>query len=77
VVSDAPGILASIAAALAHQGINIDAVLQEPGYPKNALTFVVTVEPCEESALTCAIRAIADAPWHQQRPLALPMLLGV
>ena len=34
VVQDRPGILASIAAALARQGINLDAVLQEPGYPE-------------------------------------------
>ena len=47
-VVDRPGILASIAAALARQGINLDAVLQEPGYPKDALPFVITVEPCEE-----------------------------
>ena len=32
--TDRPGILASIAAALAGQGINLDAVLQEPGYPE-------------------------------------------
>ena len=36
VVHDRPGILASIAAALAGQDINLDAVLQEPGYPKDA-----------------------------------------
>ena len=34
VVYDRPGILASIAAALAGQGINLDAVLQQPGYPE-------------------------------------------
>ena len=31
VVRDAPGILASIASALAREGINLDAVLQDPG----------------------------------------------
>ncbi len=77
VVRDEPGILASIAAALAEEGINLDAVLQEPGYPKDALAFVVTVEPCEESALDAAIRAIAGAAYHSELPLALPMLLGV
>ena len=53
VVHDRPGILASIAAALARQGVNLDAVLQEPGYPKDALPFVITVEPCAEAALRC------------------------
>jgi len=77
VVRDAPGILASIASALAREGINLDAVLQDPGYPKEALVFVVTVEPCEEFALETAVRAIADAECHSEPPLALPMLLGV
>ena len=35
VVRDRPGILTGISAALAAQGINLDAVLQEPGYPKD------------------------------------------
>jgi homoserine dehydrogenase len=77
VVRDEPGILASIAAALAAEGINLDAVLQEPGYPKDALAFVVTVEPCQEFALDAALRAIAGAEYHSEPPLALPMLLGV
>jgi len=77
VVRDAPGILASIASALAREGINLDAVLQDPGYPKDALVFVVTVEPCEEFALNTALRAIAGAECHSDPPLALPMLLGV
>jgi homoserine dehydrogenase len=52
-------------------------VLQEPGYPKEALVFVVTVEPCDESALNRAMRSIAGARYHLEPPLALPMLLGV
>ena len=76
VVQDHPGILASIAALLARQGINLDAVLQEPGYPKDALPFVITVEPCEEAALGTAVREIAAADFHAEEPLALPMLLG-
>jgi len=76
VVQDRPGILASIAAALARQGINLDAVLQEPGYPKDALPFVITVEPCEEPALAVAMKEIGGADYHAEPPLALPMLLG-
>jgi len=76
VVQDRPGILASIAASLARQGINLDAVLQEPGYPKNALPFVITVEACEEAALGKALQEIAAADFHAEPPLALPMLLG-
>lgn len=76
VVHDRPGILASIATVLARQGINLDAVLQEPGYPKDALPFVITVEACEEDALKTAAHDIASADFHAERPLALPMLLG-
>lgn len=75
VVRDRPGILASIAAALAQQGINLDAVLQEPGYPKDALPFAITVEPCQEAALHAALREIGTADFHAERPIALPMLL--
>jgi homoserine dehydrogenase len=76
VVQDRPGILALIASALARQSINVDALLQEPGYPKENLPFVVTVEPCEEAALRAAVHEIAAADFHAEPPLALPMLLG-
>jgi homoserine dehydrogenase len=75
VVKDRPGILATIAAALAKQKVNLDAVLQEPGFPKEALPFVITVEACEEAALRAALDDIGTADWHAQPPLALPMLL--
>ncbi len=74
VVQDAPGILASIATSLAGQGINLDAVLQEPGFAKEALPFVITVEACEEAALQAALREIGEADFHAELPLALPML---
>jgi homoserine dehydrogenase len=76
VVQDRPGILASIAASLARQEINLDAVLQDPGYPKDALPFVITVEACEEAALAAALAEIGAADFHAEPPLALPMLLG-
>jgi len=76
VVKDRPGILSAIAASLASQGINLDAVLQEPGYPKDALPFVTTLEPCQEAALAAAAQEIAAADFHAEPPLALPMLLG-
>ena len=76
VVKDRPGILAAIAAALARQDVNLDAVLQEPGYPKDRLPFVITVEPCAEAALLEALDELSQAEWHAEPPLALPMLLG-
>ena len=76
VVHDRPGILATIAAALAREGVNVDALLQEPGYPKEALPFVITVEACEEPALLRAIEEISQEDWHAQDPVVLPMLMG-
>jgi homoserine dehydrogenase len=74
VVHDRPGILAAIAAALARQRVNLDAVLQEPGYPKERLPFVITVEACGEPALAAALSEIGAEDWHADPPLALPML---
>ena len=68
--------LASIAAALARQGINLDAVLQEPGYPKDALPFVITVEPARNPRSRPQPKEIGGADYHAEPPLALPMLLG-
>ncbi|HKE85590.1 MAG TPA: homoserine dehydrogenase [Vicinamibacterales bacterium] len=76
IVHDRSGILATIAAALAKQDVNVDALLQEPGYPKDRLPFVITVEPCEEVALGAALDEIGRATWHAEAPLALPMLVG-
>lgn len=76
VVQDRPGIIASIASTLAREGINLDALLQEPGYPKDHLPFVITVEDCEESALNAAVKDITKEDFHAEPPLALPMLLG-
>jgi homoserine dehydrogenase len=76
VVHDRPGILALICAALAKQGVNLDAVLQDRGYPKNQLTFVITIEPCEQAALRAALDEILTADWHAEPPIALPMFLG-
>jgi len=76
VVRDRPGILTAIAGALAAQGINLDVVLQEPGFPKDALPFVITVEPCELGSLVAAMEAIAAEDFNLAEPLALPMILG-
>jgi len=74
VVRDRPGILSAIAGALAEEGINLDAVLQDPGYPKDALPFVITVEPCEEAALEAALARIVTSDFHAAGPLTLPIL---
>ncbi|MDO8795487.1 MAG: homoserine dehydrogenase [Vicinamibacterales bacterium] len=75
-VKDRPGILASITVALARYGINVDAVLQESGFPKDHLPFVVTVEPCEATALDGAMRDIDAEDFHAEPVLVLPVLPG-
>ena len=74
VVEDRPGIVARIAGFLAEQHININAILQKPGYAKLSLPFVVTVEPCRNSALKRALAKIAELDSMREPPLDLQML---
>ncbi len=74
IVRDKPGIISAISGALAAAGANIDSILQRPGYPKNALPFVVTTEPCLTSTVHTAVQLIAPMPTMLQPPLALQML---
>lgn len=73
VVKDAPGILASIAQALAAHGANIDAVFQAPLGDKSALPFVITLEKATEAQVAAAMADVARLPFHALPPLALPM----
>jgi homoserine dehydrogenase len=73
-VVDRPGIVAAITGALAEERINIRAVVQKPGYPAQALPFVVTVEPCKSSALTRALERVRGMDWMLGAPLDLQML---
>jgi len=75
VVDDKPGIVSSIAGALAKVGANIDSLLQKPGYPKHRLPFVVTTEPCLTSVVEKAIRSIAKLDCMLERPLTLQVLV--
>ncbi len=74
VVQDKPGIVSAISGALAKVGANIDSILQRPGYPKDALPFVVTTEPCQTSTIQSAVDAIAKMPTMLEA-LCLPMLM--
>jgi len=74
VVSDQPGIIAEIALALAEQGINIHAIFQKPGYGKENLPFVVTVEPCAASALQRALERIGRMTCLLEKPFNLQIL---
>jgi homoserine dehydrogenase len=74
-VDDRPGIIASLATILAHHRINIDAVLQLPGYPQSRLPFVVTLEACPVSVLESALEEIQALPFHVQPPVNVPILI--
>jgi homoserine dehydrogenase len=74
IVRDNPGILASIAQALAAQDINIDAVLQLPAGTKDALPFVVTIEPCAPATLARALADINALDFHVCPPVDLPLM---
>lgn len=76
VVDDKPGIVSSIAGALAKVGANIDSLLQRPGHPKHRLPFVVTTEPCLTSTIEKAMKAIAKLDCMLERPLCLQILVA-
>ena len=74
VVDDRPGIVASIATALAKVGANIDSLLQHPGHSKHRLPFVITTEPCLTSTIEKAVAAMAKMDCMLERPLCLQIL---
>ena len=73
-VKDQPGIIASLAAILSSHQLNIDAVLQKPGFDKNALPFVITLEPCRDLQLQPALQQMSAQPFALRPCLALPIL---
>ncbi len=75
VVRDRPGIVAGLAAILAKYQISIDALLQKPGFPHSALSFVMTLEPCDSAVLQRALEEIARLDFHVETPLCLPIFL--
>ena len=73
-IVDRPGVIAALGDVFARHGINVDAVLQEPGWSKAELPFVMTLEACSSTAMTAALRAIDEFDFHVRPPLWLPML---
>jgi homoserine dehydrogenase len=73
-VSDQPGILARTAEAIAHEGINIDSVVQEPHMPKDRLSFVITLEPTLETTVHRAVEAINRFEFMKAPVLLMPMI---
>jgi homoserine dehydrogenase len=76
-VCDRPGIIAALADSFSRHGINIDAVIQQPGWSKARLPFVVTLESCLESRIDAALADIGRLDFHVQPPVALPILAAV
>jgi homoserine dehydrogenase len=74
VVKDQPGIIARLAAILSGHQLNIDAVLQKPGFDKNALPFVITLEPCHDAQLHPALHEMSTLPFALRPVLCLPIL---
>jgi len=73
-VKDQPGIIAHLAAILSAHQLNIDAVLQKPGFDKNALPFVITLEPCRDAQLHPALQEMSALPFALKPCLCLPIL---
>ena len=72
-VKDRPGIIASLAAALAAENISLDAVLQLPQPNANDLPFVITVAPTTEQSIRDALARMSGMDFLIEPPLAMPM----
>jgi homoserine dehydrogenase len=73
-VKDQPGIIARLAAILSAHQLNIDSVLQKPGFDKNALPFVITLEPSRDAQLQPALQEMSALPFALRPCLCLPIL---
>jgi homoserine dehydrogenase len=73
-VRDQPGIVARLAQILAAHHLNIDSLLQKPGFEKNSLPFVITLEPCRDSLLHPALQEMSGLDFATRPCLCLPIL---
>jgi len=73
-VRDQPGIVARLAQILATHHLNIDSLLQKPGFEKNSLPFVITLEPCRDSMLHPALEEMSGLEFATRPCLCLPIL---
>jgi homoserine dehydrogenase len=71
---ETPGIVARLAQILAAHHLNIDALLQKPGFDKAALPFVITLEPCRDALLRPALEEMATVDFATRPCLCLPIL---
>ena len=73
-VRDQPGIVARLAQILAAHRLNIDSLLQKPGFEKASLPFVITLEPCRDSQLHPALEQMAGLDFAIRPCLCLPII---
>ena len=73
-VRDQPGIVARLAHILAAHHLNIDSLLQKPGFDKSSLPFVITLEPCRDSQLRPALEEMSGLDFALRPCLCLPIL---
>jgi len=73
-VRDQPGIVARLAQILARHHLNIDSLLQKPGFDKSALPFVITLEPCRDALLHPALEEMSGLDFALRPCLCLPIL---
>ena len=73
-VRDQAGIVARLAQILAAHQLNIDSLLQKPGFDKSALPFVITLEPCRDSQLHGALEEMSGLDFAIRPCLSLPIL---
>jgi len=73
-VRDQPGIVARLAQIMAAHHLNIDSLLQKPGFDKASLPFVITLEPCRDSSLRPALEEMAGLDFSIRPCLCLPIL---
>jgi homoserine dehydrogenase len=73
-VRDQPGIVARLAQIMAAHHLNIDSLLQKPGFDKASLPFVITLEPCRDSLLHPALEEMAGLEFAIRPCLCLPIL---
>jgi homoserine dehydrogenase len=73
-VRDQPGIVARLAQILARHHLNIDSLLQKPGFDKSSLPFVITLEPCRDALLHPALEEMSGLDFALRPCLCLPIL---
>jgi homoserine dehydrogenase len=73
-VVDRPGIIAALASVFAAHDINIDAILQEPGFPADGRPFVVSLDAAPSQAVEASLSAIAALDFHVSPLVAMPIL---